>query len=73
MYGDRIFLKLVPAGSWKFLRSNKLEKSKFKLDQIKLLGFRNMQERLEKYIHFEMCRTNTILKFIYSEKATKFC
>ena len=32
--------------SWRFLRSNKLEQLEFKLE--KILGFRNMQEKLEK-------------------------
>ena len=32
--------------SWRFLRNNKLEQLEFKLE--KLLGFRNMQEKLEK-------------------------
>ena len=34
--------------SWRFLRSNKLERLEFKLE--KLLGFRNMQENLEKNV-----------------------
>jgi hypothetical protein len=33
--------------SWSFLRATKLEKLEFKLKK-KLLGFRNMQEKLEK-------------------------
>ena len=32
--------------SWRFLRSTKLEQLKFKLEK-KILGFRNMQEKLE--------------------------
>jgi hypothetical protein len=32
--------------SWRFLRYNKLEELEFKLE--KILGFRNMQEKLEK-------------------------
>ena len=36
--------------SWRFLRSNKLEQLEFKLE--KLLGFRNMQEKLEKSLSF---------------------
>ena len=34
---------------WRFLISNKLEQFKFKLE--KLLGFRNMQEKLENIVH----------------------
>ena len=36
--------------SWRFLISNKLEQLEFKLE--KILGFRNMQGNLEKYIYF---------------------
>ena len=34
--------------SWRFLRPNKLEQLQLKLE--KILGFKNMQEKLEKYI-----------------------
>ena len=36
--------------SWRFLISHKLEQLQFKLE--KKLGFRNMQEKLEKILNF---------------------
>ena len=41
--------------SWRFLISNKLEQLKLKLE--KLLGFRNMQEKLEKYMYLADSKT----------------
>jgi hypothetical protein len=41
MFGNRMLF-------WRFLRCNKLEQLEFKLE--KILGFRNMQEKLEKAI-----------------------
>ena len=45
MFGNKMLFLLVP---WRFLISNKLEQLYFKLE--KILGLRNMQEKLEKYI-----------------------
>ena len=39
--------------SWRFLRSNWLEQFEFKLEK-KILGFRNMQEKLEKGIFIQL-------------------
>ena len=46
--------------SWRFLRSNKLEQLEFKLE--KLLGFRNMQENLEKTLSSHLHINNIKLK-----------
>ena len=39
--------------SWRFVRYDELEQLEFKLE--KNLGFRNMQEKLEKYVFTDLC------------------
>ena len=50
---------------WRFLISNKLEQLEFKLE--KLLGFRNMQEKLKMYIlYFSVVRPVLIISIALS-------
>ena len=62
MYGNRIFFLLVPGGFSKI--SNKLEQLEFKLEK-KILGFRNMQEKLRKYsICICTCNISVVLSLL---------
>ena len=57
--------------SWRFLRSNKLEQLEFKLE--KILGFRNMHEKLEKRgfkKKFDLNAGSEILNLMLSNKIT---